>query len=219
MSDQHRILLRRMRRGSPGAARRLWRDLSPGLLAHARTILSDADADDAVQQAFCAILDLDRAGAREIADVRAWLHHVMRTRALNMLRSERRRRDRERGRSTPRSLAPSFSSAEIADLVESLPVEQREVIVLRAHAGLTFEQIAIATGTPRSTLASRHRSALDALRAALADRSGPDRPPAEARDSAAPGSSHTSNHTTLEALNAARASRAAAAREGGICHG
>lgn len=210
MSDDHRKLLRRMRRGSSAAAKRLWRDLSPGLLAHARTILPDADADDAVQQAFCAILDLDRAGAREIEDVRAWLHCVVRTRAVNLLRSERRRRQRERGHDRP--LSPAPSNAGIAELIEALPTEQREVLVLRLHAGLTFDQIALATNIPRSTLASRHRAALDALRAALADRPATD----HLRPDPRPPESPPPNHSALDALNAARAARTPA--QGGFRH-
>lgn len=213
MSDTHRMLLRRMRRGSPAAARTLWRDLSPGLLAHARTIVPDADAEDLVQQAFCAILDLDRASAREIADVRAWMHRVLRTRALNLLRSERRRRDRERGRAGPRAPAPPPASAPLADLIEALPTDQREVVVLRHGAGLTFDQIALATGVARSTLASRHRAAIDALRAALADHPGPTR--RDSSDAPAPGSTHAA----LAALTAVRAARASPSQEGGIRHG
>lgn len=49
----------------------------------------------------------------------------------------------------------------------ALPPEQREVFLLREHAGLRFAEIAAATGTPENTVKSRMRYALEGLRAAL----------------------------------------------------
>lgn len=49
-----------------------------------------------------------------------------------------------------------------------LPVEQREVFLLREHAGVPFAEIAEITGAPVPTVKSRMRYALEGLRAALA---------------------------------------------------
>jgi RNA polymerase sigma-70 factor (ECF subfamily) len=49
----------------------------------------------------------------------------------------------------------------------SLPEEQREVFVLREHAGLRFPEIAEVTGVPENTVKSRMRYALEALRERL----------------------------------------------------
>ena len=51
----------------------------------------------------------------------------------------------------------------------SLPLEQREVFVLREYAGVPFAEIAEITGAPVPTVKSRMRYALEALRRALAD--------------------------------------------------
>ena len=48
-----------------------------------------------------------------------------------------------------------------------LPVEQREVVMLRVYDGLTFPQIAERTEAPLGTVHSRFRSGLERLRAAL----------------------------------------------------
>lgn len=52
----------------------------------------------------------------------------------------------------------------LLSLVESLPAPQREVILLRAEAGLSLEEIANITATERETVKSRLRYALDKLR-------------------------------------------------------
>jgi RNA polymerase sigma-70 factor (ECF subfamily) len=50
----------------------------------------------------------------------------------------------------------------------ALPAEQREVFLLREHAGLSFPEIAAATDTNENTVKSRLRYALVALRDQLA---------------------------------------------------
>ena len=52
----------------------------------------------------------------------------------------------------------------LLSLVESLPAAQREVILLRAEAGLSLEEIASITATERETVKSRLRYALDKLK-------------------------------------------------------
>ena len=50
----------------------------------------------------------------------------------------------------------------------ALPLEQREVFLLREHAGLSFPEIAEATGVNENTVKSRMRYALTGLRDRLA---------------------------------------------------
>jgi RNA polymerase sigma-70 factor, ECF subfamily len=52
--------------------------------------------------------------------------------------------------------------------LRALPVEQREVFLLREYAGVPFAEIAEITGAPVPTVKSRMRYALEALRAELA---------------------------------------------------
>jgi RNA polymerase sigma-70 factor (ECF subfamily) len=54
-------------------------------------------------------------------------------------------------------------------LVAELPAEQRDCFLLKRE-GLTFEQIAEATATPKNTVKSRLRYALEKLRAGLSER-------------------------------------------------
>jgi RNA polymerase sigma-70 factor (ECF subfamily) len=56
----------------------------------------------------------------------------------------------------------------VARAVDTLPPEQREAVILRVYAGLSFAQIAAAVDAPLQTVASRYRRGLERLRHQLA---------------------------------------------------
>jgi len=71
---------------------------------------------------------------------------------------------------TPLDQAVSRETARrIVEAVEALPLVQRETFVMFAHAGLSLEDVAEATGVPVETAKSRLRYARATLRQALAD--------------------------------------------------
>jgi RNA polymerase sigma-70 factor (ECF subfamily) len=51
--------------------------------------------------------------------------------------------------------------------LRGLPVEQREVFILREYNGVAFKEIAVVTGVPENTVKSRMRYALEGLRKRL----------------------------------------------------
>ncbi len=167
MTDD-RTLLRRMRRGSENAATQLWGRHAPGLLLYARSMLSSGpiEAEDALQQAFCRVFELPPRRVREVHDVRAWLASVVRSIALNAMRGESRESARRRGQSPSDSAAEATCAAdpELFHAVQQLAPLHRETIVLRHLSGLTFDQMAIAIGENRSTIASRYRASIYQLR-------------------------------------------------------
>jgi RNA polymerase sigma-70 factor (ECF subfamily) len=57
----------------------------------------------------------------------------------------------------------------IAQAVERLPEEQREVFLLRQLQGLAFREIAEVVGVPANTVKSRMRYALERLQQILSD--------------------------------------------------
>jgi RNA polymerase sigma-70 factor (ECF subfamily) len=67
-----------------------------------------------------------------------------------------------------RAAAAALLRPRLEEALASLPPEQREVFLLREHAGLPFREIAEVTGTPENTVKSRMRYALEGLREALA---------------------------------------------------
>ncbi len=53
--------------------------------------------------------------------------------------------------------------------IENLPEDEREAIVFKALAGLTFQQAGEAAGVPAKTIATRYRRALQKLETRLRD--------------------------------------------------
>lgn len=167
MPIDDRELLLATRRGCDRSARALWSRHAPRLLAFARAIVGEAHAPDAVQSVFCSIMTIDRARLAEVRDVGAYLVTATRRSALNSLRAIRR--ERARRESAPLRLVPSDAHPEddLAAAIDLLPRRQREVLVLKHVAGMTFDQIGRALGVPRDTAAGRYRAGLAALRSAL----------------------------------------------------
>lgn len=186
MGTTDRELLMAVARGSDSAARELWARHAGRLRAFLRSLLAGGgpvDADDVLQQTFCRILETSPATLREVQDVPAWLFQVARHIAFNSGRSERREKTRRKtwfgrgeksanaGVSPPppaRMLDGSSHDESLSRALGSLMPDMRDVVLLKHVAGLTFDQIAVATQTNRNTAASRYRSALQLLEAALA---------------------------------------------------
>jgi RNA polymerase sigma factor (sigma-70 family) len=124
-----------------------------------------AAPDDAVQEAFCKLA----AQRTPPADPAAWLFRATRNAAIDLARSERRRKLREEAAARPDRW---FAEAEIDGLdaveavaaLEGLPPDQREVIVARLWGGLTLEQVADAAGCSVSTAFRRYEAGIAALR-------------------------------------------------------
>lgn len=128
-----------------------------------------AGAEDAVQDAFARLWRSGRARAGK--DPAPYVFAAVRNAALDQLRRRRRRAgaaDDEsifNGRSSDPAAAAMTAEQEelLREALESLPDEQREAVVLRIYAGLTFEGVARAMGCPLPTAVSRYRRALEKL--------------------------------------------------------
>lgn len=152
-----------------------WFDLyGPKLLLCARQwTRSAADAEDVVQEAFVRYWKHQRHLPGEPM---ALLVTSVRRAAIDLGRREGRRAGREeQAAGDDRAPAVWFESrledderrAAITEALQRIPVEQREVLVLKIWGELTFEQIAAELGLPANTAASRYRYALAALRREL----------------------------------------------------
>ena len=126
---------------------------------------SRSDAEDILQDAFVRFWK----HRRRVSDPAAYLFRSVRNAALNQLRAQASRRRRHLIAADPASVAaPTVRDGELLAAIETalgkLPVEQREVLVMKIWGGLTFEVIATVAGIPSNTAASRYRYALAALR-------------------------------------------------------
>lgn len=145
----------------------------PAMLLLARQVVPrKADAEDVVQEAFVRFW----ANRRRADDPVAYLFACVRSAALDWRRSGARRQRREHAAARPD--APPLFVAEVEReerrlaveaALATLPEAQREVLVMKVWAKLTFPQIAAALGVPPDTAASRYRYALARLREQLAE--------------------------------------------------
>ena len=105
---------------------------------------------------------------------RGLLYAAVRSLALDFIRRDARRARREAtvlAEAEP-AIEPHFeleddTQSALAAAVESLPRDQREVLVLKIWNDLTFSEIAGALGISQNTAASRYRYALTNLKKTL----------------------------------------------------
>ena len=145
-------------------------EVAPGLLLFARQwVHSAADAEDVVQEAFVKFWRRNHN-----VDNRALLYATVRSIALDFIRRDKRRARREATvfAETEPAMEPQFqledeTQSALAAAVDSLPHEQREVLVLKIWNELTFAEIGSALGISQNTAASRYRYALAGLKKSL----------------------------------------------------
>jgi RNA polymerase sigma-70 factor, ECF subfamily len=136
------------------------------LILYGRALgLSHAEAEDVLQETFLALMQKPECPLRpEHYCVRSFRNHV-----LNYRRSLWRRLTRELEAHRWFEKGPAESADERAAMrcLAELPVEQREVIVLKIWHGYTYEEIAELLEVPANTAAGRYRYGLQKLRARL----------------------------------------------------
>lgn len=183
------LLLRRMHRGDEDAATRLWREISPRLIAYAKVVrpLSPTeDAEDLVQKVFCKVLSMRSTKISEVHDVVAFFVVAVRNAATDSRRSEHRKRSflasvvgRFFGDDINQQAASSANrdqlhpenrdedKAELLSALGKLDAELRDVVLLKHAAALTFDQVSLALQEPRSTVAAKYQRAMEMLRRQL----------------------------------------------------
>ncbi len=151
--------------------RQLYDRHGPALLVYAASFVVDgAAAEDIVHGVFVRLLH----GYTTVPDVpAAYLYRAVRNQALNARRNGWREAQLEEAnlcfthRSGNRETALALQQA-----LGELPVDQREVVVMRVWAGMTLEEVAAATEVSLNTASSRYRYALEKLRERLKPQQG-----------------------------------------------
>ena len=144
-----------------------------------RLVGSDEEARDLCQEAFLKAYKSLRSFKQE-ARFSSWLYQI----ALNLCRDRMRRRRgktmvsleelEEGGAAMPVAGPTALDLLQerdtrrlVAQAIEALPDEQREVIILKEYQGLTFLEIAQVLDVPISTVKTRLYRGLDQLRVRL----------------------------------------------------
>ena len=121
--------------------------------------------DDALQEA---LVDLARLEQPPV-DMAAWLFTTVRRKAINLARSEGRRKKHQQQASLEKdtwfSLDPSdrLLGEELENQLRKLSPLEREILVARIWGELTFEQIAALVALPLSSVYRQYQKSLSFL--------------------------------------------------------
>jgi RNA polymerase sigma factor (sigma-70 family) len=177
-------LLRAFRAGDATAFTALVEAHQGALLRHARALLGAGSSyEDAVQEVFLKLaqsppeIPEEAAGDPKLERMHllSWLHRVTRNCCMDTMRAEKRRRRREGEVAEPEAEEGGLATVEENDTraavereIGRLPVEQREVLVLRLLSERSYKEIAEITGKPIGTVGWLVSIGLKALSEALA---------------------------------------------------
>jgi RNA polymerase sigma-70 factor (ECF subfamily) len=173
-------LMLRYRDGDVAAFETLYnRHRSPLFRFLLRQIGNQQFAEDVFQEVWSKIIR-NRETYRPAAKFTTYMYHI----ARNCSVDHHRRTGRqpltvpEHEESTPEPVATSGDPVleaqnsdvreQLAEALNNLPAEQREVFLLREESGFTLEEIGTITGTGRETVKSRLRYAVGKLRKCVA---------------------------------------------------
>ena len=169
-TDTDHDLLRRAAGGERGAFHELVGRHTDGLFRLAVSLSKNrSDAEDVLQETFVgAYRGMARFNGR--ASVKTWLTQILIRQAAKMCHKTKRSRqavaiDSPAGAATGESLSrPSNETAtdrrlDLTAVIDCLPVDHRQIILLREIQGLSYEEIARVLGVPQGTVESRlHRA-------------------------------------------------------------
>lgn len=182
-------LLERFRRGDPRAFEELMRRHRNALYNFVqRSVRNPQTAEEILQDAWMRMV----VGARDFQNASkfsTWAYTVARNLCIDHARKaalrrhpsldEPARRDEEGPTLGERVQDPDAAvdraaighelQLRLAEAVESLPSEQREVFLMREYSNLPFKEIAEIVGAPENTVKSRMRYALERLQESLAE--------------------------------------------------
>jgi RNA polymerase sigma-70 factor (ECF subfamily) len=181
-------LMRRFQRGDARAFELLLARHRRGIYNYCLRTLSDRTAaEDATQEVFLRLVKAAATWERQ-AKVSTWLYTLARNHCIDLLRRAKHRKtdsldrpfngeegvpvvemtvDRE-GISPERGADAAQVRPLLQSALAALPAEQRDVFVMREHAGMGFKEIGDVLGVSENTAKSRMRYALEHLRHALA---------------------------------------------------
>lgn len=155
-------------RNGPDALRRLYEKTSKGVYAYALSLLKNAhDAEDVCQETFLSIYD--KAGGYEPqGKPMAWIITVAKRHALTVLRKERGKSYIEEAE---KANAEAFSRTENTEqrlllqaATEVLNDDERQIVMLKAVAGMKAREIGKILGMPLNTVLSKYHRAIGKMR-------------------------------------------------------
>jgi RNA polymerase sigma-70 factor (ECF subfamily) len=180
-------LLRRFNEGDSAAFEALMARYERAIFNFVLRYLGDRQrSEEILQETFLRVLERARDFKGE-SKVSTWLYTIARNLCIDESRKRRHRRHRSldapasadedapaladrvaaRGPAVDRSVIAETLGPLIVAAIDALPVEQREVFLMREVQAMPFKDIACIVGVPENTVKSRMRYALERLQEAL----------------------------------------------------
>jgi RNA polymerase sigma-70 factor (ECF subfamily) len=161
--------------GAPWACTELWVEFAPAVNAFLRA-RGSREPEDVTSEVFLALFDQLPRFSGGPAELRSFIFSIAYRRLVDELRMRTRRGEHAEftagidPRSVPSAEQEAISrlgDASALDLLDQLPPDQRDVMVLRIVADLTIEQIAEVVGKRVGAVKALQRRALESLRKKL----------------------------------------------------
>ena len=181
-----RRLAARLAAGDPDALAQVYEEFGRLVLGVARRVLRDDRlAEDVTQEVFAFLWEHPERYDPARGTLRAWLGLLAHRRSVDRVRAESRR-NRTEARIDPSDdmecgaderFVREWACSRVRRALDTLPNEQREVLVLAYFGGHSYRDVAVSLAIPEGTVKSRIRLALrrlnEILRAELAEEGTP----------------------------------------------
>jgi RNA polymerase sigma-70 factor (ECF subfamily) len=158
--------------GAAWASATLWREYAPSVVGFARG-RGSRDPDDLASEVFLTVFDQLSSFVGTESDFRSYLFSIAYRRLVDELRQRARRgeaihwvpeHDVRSDVSAEDVASAHLSDSAVLSILDALPEDQRNVMILRVVSDLTVEQIAEVLGKKPGAVKSLQRRALDSLR-------------------------------------------------------
>jgi RNA polymerase sigma-70 factor (ECF subfamily) len=164
-----RTAIRRAQSGDMDAVRLLYAHFSRDVIRWVRALVRDShEAEDITQSVFLKLITvIDQYEEREDVPFAAWIRKVARNCALDHIRANQQMPSEEIEIRCEGGQAAHERRRDICRAIDSLPKEQRDVIVLRHIRGLSPLEIAAILGKSESSIHGLHHRGRHNLRGSL----------------------------------------------------
>jgi RNA polymerase sigma-70 factor (ECF subfamily) len=173
--------------GASWACTRLWTDHAPAVAAFL-SARGSREPDDLTSEVFLTVFDRLGTFRGDAAAFRSFVFSIAYRRLVDELRMRGRRGETVEliAEEDPRRASSAEDEAEVRlgdrralALIDALPADQRDVMVLRIVADLTVEQVAAVLGKREGAVKALQRRALERLRKKIDQTRTPDGPPSD----------------------------------------
>lgn len=180
VSDE--MLVQRLRDGQAGAGQALAARYAQALLRYLRSLTSSEHlAEELHQQTWISVLEhIDRFDPKSSpGGFKAWLYRIATNKAHDHWRSAGRERaaisgvgyiSDAAGPAAEHRLEGTEEMIKLRQAIESLPENQKQVVMLKYYSGLKFVEIADVLGCPLNTALGRMHKAVARLRQIMQER-------------------------------------------------